>query len=739
MADFRGYVTAAGQTFEALAKQMGYPVTIGFIEVGDGKLPDSESPIDRTQLVHKLKQFPAIVEQDTKNPGQWVATCYIPADDAIDGAGYFIREIGCKLINQGAGVLYAYRRVSDDWKPVITSGEAKSFIYKLRFIPSNGELLTPTIDPSVVLVDKEELARVMKLHVESRNHPDASETEKGFSRLATQEEVNDRQAHSKSDSPVVTAEKLWGWAEGVGGSIPSVFSLWKRSMAEAGYDLVDGAFEHGGILDGRNSVMLHMSTNTTWSFNGELPHRVEKGTVPSASLGYTKRSTETLRKTSFDIFGATDSPFSPSYQELKIVAGGGERYPGKMFVLTKGGGGHGVMIRLFNGNISHPSLPSNSENDSWALWRTGLVHAIEYAWVYKKPSNIIGTWVKSDVTYSAIDINSDAMLGAYMPLERWSSPSNGIGDRLDFNVSVGLCGNVRVGFLGTETAPTSQKIMIDGKVATSVNLRTGKPSLIYFDIKAEPGLRVISIVHEEVSTTLHVIGVNFMSIDDLSHWNIDVDSWASYIRSPSYVTSEGASDYAFRAKNGENNWAGSYHGGEYERAAPEFSLDHKLISPNDNFVGVGRRFSILQRTQLRWKSTLESLDIDSMTIISDASVFMQCAVSNANLIAHTAFAGMNTASPSYDSAIGSKYYDDATSDGVSYQFGPCQQITQIERSSGRMVYTRFSRPPLLDNSYGGSTVSYAKGAYAKVYSGFIRNASVKLPNEFCFSFQKAFN
>lgn len=195
MADFRGYVTAAGQTFEALAKQMGYPVTIGFIEVGDGKLPDSESPIDRTQLVHKLKQFPAIVEQDAKNPGQWVATCYIPADDAIDGAGYFIREIGCKLINQGNGVLYAYRRVSDDWKPVITSGEAKSFIYKLRFIPSNGELLTPTIDPSIVLVDKEELARVMKAHVESTDHPDASEIKKGFSRHATEAEIKIGRAH----------------------------------------------------------------------------------------------------------------------------------------------------------------------------------------------------------------------------------------------------------------------------------------------------------------------------------------------------------------------------------------------------------------------------------------------------------------------------------------------------------------------------------------------------------------
>lgn len=212
MADFRGYVTSAGQQFESLAKQMKYPVTIGFIEIGDGKLPDSESPITRTRLINPLKQFPAIVEQDDKNPGEWVATCYIPADDAINGAGYMIREMGCKLINQGNGILYAYRRVSDDWKPASDGGEAKSFIYKLRFIPSNGELLTPTIDPSVVLVPKDELARVMKAHENSRNHPDASEAGKGFSRFATQAEVNETTAANRVDA-VVTVKTLWGWVK----------------------------------------------------------------------------------------------------------------------------------------------------------------------------------------------------------------------------------------------------------------------------------------------------------------------------------------------------------------------------------------------------------------------------------------------------------------------------------------------------------------------------------------------
>ncbi|MGR6748039.1 GDSL-type esterase/lipase family protein [Aeromonas veronii] len=293
MADFRGYVTAAGQTFEALAKQMGYPVTIGFIEVGDGKLPDSESPIARTQMVNKLKQFPAIVEQDAKNPGQWVATCYIPADDAINGAGYFIREIGCKLINQGDGVLYAYRRVSDDWKPVTTSGEAKSFIYKLRFIPSNGELLTPTIDPSVVLVDKSELARVMNAHESGRHHPDASETEKGFSRHARHDEVIKKPIEAESKKAVLTSEKLWSWAEESGGSMKYIIALWKRVMAEAGYDLI-GQFGTANTIETARQVLLSKDGAEVYAWNGAMPVSVSADTDP-VSEGFFAISGDLLR------------------------------------------------------------------------------------------------------------------------------------------------------------------------------------------------------------------------------------------------------------------------------------------------------------------------------------------------------------------------------------------------------------------------------------------------------------
>lgn len=164
MADYRGYVTAAGQEFEALAKEKGYPVTIGVVEIGDGILPDNESPINRTKLVNKIREFPAIVEQNKKAPEQWVVTCFIPVDDSLNGEGYNIREMGCKLVGQGAGILHSYRRIKGDWKPVLAEGEAKSFIYKLRFIPSHGELITPTVDPSIVYVNKEELAEAIHDH-----------------------------------------------------------------------------------------------------------------------------------------------------------------------------------------------------------------------------------------------------------------------------------------------------------------------------------------------------------------------------------------------------------------------------------------------------------------------------------------------------------------------------------------------------------------------------------------------
>ena len=195
MTDYRGYVTQAGHNYEAVAKTFGYPVKIGVIEIGDGVLADDQSPVARTKLVNKIREFPAKIWQDEDNPGQWVAECAIPADDHHLNQGYFIREMGCKLVEQGAGVLYAYRRVSNDFKPLIATGEAKSFIYRMKFIPSSEAVIHATVDPTIVWVTQTELNSRLSAHINDPHaHPEIMRAVND-AQLGLNTHVNDPHAH----------------------------------------------------------------------------------------------------------------------------------------------------------------------------------------------------------------------------------------------------------------------------------------------------------------------------------------------------------------------------------------------------------------------------------------------------------------------------------------------------------------------------------------------------------------
>lgn len=72
-----------------------------------------------------------------------------------------------------------------------------------------------------------------------------------------------------------------------------VMELYRRSYAEAGYNLVDGSFEVGGTLVNANDVLLHEASGN--AFSGPAG-AVAAGTSP-ASGGFVDRSGELLRKT----------------------------------------------------------------------------------------------------------------------------------------------------------------------------------------------------------------------------------------------------------------------------------------------------------------------------------------------------------------------------------------------------------------------------------------------------------
>lgn len=178
--DFRCYITAAGFNVEANAKQFGETVNIQWIQIGSGELPDGQSPVNRTSMVNSYGnagRFPAKVYTDPVNPGGFVAECTITGDHAINGQGYVINEAAAVLDN---GVLYAYRRVASDYKPV-NQGEVKSYIIRLRFVPANAEVINITVDPTVVYATQDDLNRVMGEHVNAVDpHPQYGRKEKFY-------------------------------------------------------------------------------------------------------------------------------------------------------------------------------------------------------------------------------------------------------------------------------------------------------------------------------------------------------------------------------------------------------------------------------------------------------------------------------------------------------------------------------------------------------------------------------
>lgn len=162
--DFRCYVTAAGFNYEATAKALSKTVNIQYIQLDRGMLPADQSPIDLTEMVDSYGEqgrFNASVTEDPDNPGGFIVSCNIPADHRIDGKGYVIKGAAAVLDN---GIIYAYRRVESDYK-VVGQGSAKSYIIRLRFLPSNADVISFTIDPSVVLVTQADLADQKKILV----------------------------------------------------------------------------------------------------------------------------------------------------------------------------------------------------------------------------------------------------------------------------------------------------------------------------------------------------------------------------------------------------------------------------------------------------------------------------------------------------------------------------------------------------------------------------------------------
>lgn len=203
MANYFALLTNQGAAKLANAAALGIPLKLTTMAVGDGNGQAVTPNPAATKLVNEKRRAPLnALFADPLNASQLVAEQIIPETVG----GWWIRELG---LYDEAGTLIAIANCPDTYKPLLSEGSGRTQVIRMVLIVSSTSAVELKIDPAVVLATRQYVDEVMKAHKESRDHPAASEDEKGFSRLASQAQTN----AGIADDVVITPKKMkWGFS-----------------------------------------------------------------------------------------------------------------------------------------------------------------------------------------------------------------------------------------------------------------------------------------------------------------------------------------------------------------------------------------------------------------------------------------------------------------------------------------------------------------------------------------------
>ncbi|EHM8884966.1 phage tail protein, partial [Salmonella enterica] len=183
-------LTNTGAAKLAKATALGMQVEITQMAVGDGNgaLPTPDPA--QTALAHEIRRAPLnALTIDPLNTSQIIAEQVIPEDVG----GWWIREIG--LFDKD-GDMVAIANCAETYKPQLQEGSGRVQVIRVILIVSSTEAVALKIDPAVVLATRKyvdsEIIEVknyiddqLLTHEQSRNHPDATLTDKGFVQLSS--------------------------------------------------------------------------------------------------------------------------------------------------------------------------------------------------------------------------------------------------------------------------------------------------------------------------------------------------------------------------------------------------------------------------------------------------------------------------------------------------------------------------------------------------------------------------
>ncbi len=170
--------TGAKKLAQAAAPD-GKPVRLTHMAVGDGggtlPTPDSKQP----RLVHEVWRHTVNrVILDATHQNRIIAELVIPPE----AGGFWIREIG---VFDEHGDLIAVGNTAESYKPAVAEGSGRAQTFRTILTVSSTATVALTVDNTMVMATVDYVDDKLKEHEQSRRHPDASLTAKGFVQLSS--------------------------------------------------------------------------------------------------------------------------------------------------------------------------------------------------------------------------------------------------------------------------------------------------------------------------------------------------------------------------------------------------------------------------------------------------------------------------------------------------------------------------------------------------------------------------
>ncbi|EHT2855786.1 phage tail protein [Escherichia coli] len=231
--------TGAKKLAQAAAPD-GKPVRLTHMAVGDGggTLPTPDSK--QTRLVHEVWRHTVNrVILDATHQNRIIAELVIPPETG----GFWIREIG---VFDEHGDLIAVGNTAESYKPTVAEGSGRAQTFRTILTVSSTASVALTVDNTMVMVTVDYVDDKLKEHEQSRRHPDASLTAKGFVQLSSA---------TNSDSETLAATP---------------------KAVKAAYDLANGKYTAQDATTARKGIVqLSSATNSTSETLAATPKAVK--------------------------------------------------------------------------------------------------------------------------------------------------------------------------------------------------------------------------------------------------------------------------------------------------------------------------------------------------------------------------------------------------------------------------------------------------------------------------------